>query len=201
MIGKIKGSPERELAIAFKLFDEAASHPELELLEQVLIHVYRSIEISFTLELERCGELPAIRPLPFITMIEILKRKGIIKDRLLIEELEQLQNLRNIVVHLKTPQGFSITNDEVYKYLQIAMHFVTMGSPSDYLSYGERAVSTLTNFHAYLTSLRSKGTCYELPQMVKRIQIENIGLFDQLQLDFKKGVNVLMGSNSSGKPQ
>lgn len=49
MIGKIKGSPERELAIAFKLFDEAASHPELELLEQVLIHVYRSIEISFTL--------------------------------------------------------------------------------------------------------------------------------------------------------
>lgn len=64
-----------------------------------------------------------------------------------------------------------------------------------FLSQGELQL----DFRQHLDDLKEQGYCYILPQMTKTVKIENIGPIEKLELEFAKGLNVVIGPNASGK--
>lgn len=55
------------------------------------------------------------------------------------------------------------------------------------------------DFRQHLDDLKKQGQCYILPQMIKTIKIENIGPIEKLELNFAKGINIVIGRNATGK--
>ena len=54
-------------------------------------------------------------------------------------------------------------------------------------------------FDKHLEDLREDGVCFELPFELDGIEIRNVGPIDEFKEKFKPGINVVLGSNGSGK--
>lgn len=139
---KKASSAELELKTAITLFEELARESSKENIEDVLIHIFKAVELwlddrlkeSIAQKITITG-VPLeqeIQTYPFNKKIEILKKERIIRDPILLRELKQVTQLRNAIVHLKDPLAVPLTLNAVYKYLQIAMHFIKVKSPSRY---------------------------------------------------------------------
>jgi ABC-type lipoprotein export system ATPase subunit len=63
------------------------------------------------------------------------------------------------------------------------------------LSQGEQAL----DFPQYLDDLKKQSRCYLVPQTINSVMIENVGPLEKVVLRFAKGLNVVVGSNGSGK--
>lgn len=133
---------ERELDTAIRLFEELTPKSTREKFEEVLLHVFKAIELWLD---DRFRKLMAdktsltgvslereISKFSLGKKIEILRREQIIKDPVLLRELKQVTQLRNTIMHLKEPLAVPLTLSEVYKYLQIAMHFIKVKRPGRY---------------------------------------------------------------------
>jgi energy-coupling factor transporter ATP-binding protein EcfA2 len=55
------------------------------------------------------------------------------------------------------------------------------------------------DFEAHLRELEKQGRCYLLPFSLQKLKLENIGLFDDLTLQFDKGINLIWGLSDTGK--
>ncbi|MCM8764615.1 MAG: AAA family ATPase [Candidatus Omnitrophica bacterium] len=64
------------------------------------------------------------------------------------------------------------------------------------LSSGEKM---LFDMDSYLEELKSMNRCFFLPFSVKRLELENIGPIESISIDFSPGINIIRGSNGSGK--
>lgn len=133
---------ERELERAIKLFEDLTPRSTKEKFEEVLIHIFRAVELWLDDRLKTSlGEKISITGVPVEQEIskfslnkklEILRKERIITDSVLLKELKQVIQLRNTIVHLKEPPTVPLTLRDIYKYLQIAMHFIKIKKPSVY---------------------------------------------------------------------
>ena len=132
---------EQELKIAIRLFEELTPRSERAKFEEVLIHIFKSVELWLDNKLkesmtEKISHREGFREeeisrLSFDKKTEILEKERIVEDPVLLRELSEIRQLRNTVVHFKD-RPVLLTLSNVYKYLQIAMHFIKVKSPSAY---------------------------------------------------------------------
>jgi len=129
-LNSYKNNANKELETAIRLYKQLPTKAEQDELQQVLIHLFRAVELwvdekfihNFPMENQN---------LSLNSKIRFLKKNHIITDEVLEKELAQLNNLRNITMHAKE---LTLSFSELYKYIQIAMHFVKVGSPSAYIT-------------------------------------------------------------------
>ena len=139
---KIYSEAERELETAVRLFERLTPKSTKEKFEEVLIHIFKAVEFWLNERLRKAmaekisltgvSSQQEILSFPLDKRIEILRKERIIKDPVLLKELKQVTQLRNVIIHFKEPLVGPLTLDEVYKYLQIAMHFIKVKAPVRY---------------------------------------------------------------------
>jgi hypothetical protein len=105
-------------------------------------------------------------------------------DDVLLRELSELQILRNLVAHAKTGDESPSIN-QVYQYLQIAMHFIKVKSPSTFASVESKPYKSLTGAH-----MRSKS----------EVIIGNILTSLGLQYDYEKPLCALNNQSDYRRP-
>ncbi len=103
--------------------------------------------------------------------IQILMNEGIIRDKVLISELTQINELRNIVVHANTR---TITFEDVNYYLQLATHFIKLKEPNSFIIERSPLLKTLAN-----NRVRSKS----------EVIIANILTYLNLDYEYEKPLN------------
>lgn len=121
---------QMELETAIDLFRQLPFDAAKEQIETVLFHMFKAVEHWVNNRLEKQPRLigkQEISELPLGKKIELLR--GEIKDSVLLNELRRINELRNALLHSKEAR---IAPSEVYKYLQVVMHFVKVESPSKY---------------------------------------------------------------------
>lgn len=121
---------QEELETAIDLFRQLPFDATKEQIATVLLHMFNAVENWVDDRLTRQPRLVEKQEISKLTLghkIEILR--GEIRDPVLLNELRRINDLRNAVFHsreIRIPPG------EVYKYLQVVMHFVKVESPSKY---------------------------------------------------------------------
>lgn len=124
------GKAQRELEVAIDLFRQLPFGSTKEQIATVLWHMFKAVEYWVDDRLSKRPRLVEKNEISKLTLnkkIEILR--GEIKDAVLLNELQRINDLRNTMVHSKE---IRIAPNEVYKYLQIVTHFVKVESPSRY---------------------------------------------------------------------
>jgi hypothetical protein len=67
------------------------------------------------------------------------------------------------------------------------------------LSSGDRLGMELMDPDKFFTDLKEAGQCWELPFELGGIELKNVGPIGELDAEFKRGINVIVGPNASGK--
>jgi hypothetical protein len=124
-----------QLEKAIALFQRLPFNATKEQLAEVLMHMFRAVELwvdGRLCEQPRLAKEEEISTMSLGKKIDILRQE--IKDSVLLIELRRINDLRNATMHSKEVR---IAPNEVYKYLQIVMHFVEVESPSRYGTFTE----------------------------------------------------------------
>jgi len=147
-----KGQAERELQRAIELFRELPSDAGKEKIGSVLTHMFRGVEYWLDQKLAKTVEKKQISHMTLSKKIETLRKE--IADPVLLNELRAINSLRNVAIHSRETE---IELSQVYKYLQMALHFIKIESPSRYerSSEGQRIEEKIKSI------LEGKGIRYK----------------------------------------
>jgi hypothetical protein len=120
---------EKELETAVSLFRQLQPSAQKEHMATIILHMFRAVEYWLDDRLKNKIRRQEISHMSLGKKIEILKEE--IKDPILLGELRKVNELRNTMMHSREVR---VEPSEVYRYLQVVMHFIKVKAPSDYIT-------------------------------------------------------------------
>jgi hypothetical protein len=120
-----KSQAERELETAVSLFGQLPPGPTKEQTETVLAHLLKAFEYWLEGGLSSRFREQEISEMSMSEKLDMIKKE--ISDQVLLDDLRQINNLRNAVMH-----GRDVRPDQISRRLQTLMHLVKLKSPSEY---------------------------------------------------------------------